>query len=64
MFIVGGAVFTVGGAQSTVGGAVFTLGGGQITVGGAVFIVGVATQNCYGPPWVQNMKKNHPGLTK
>ena len=50
MFIVGGAVFTVGGAQSTVGGAVFT-------VGGAVFIVGVATKNCYGPPWVQNMKK-------
>ena len=40
-------MFTVGGAEFTIGGAVFT-------VGGAVFTVGGATQNCYGPPWVQN----------
>ena len=43
-------MFTVEGAQFTVGGAVFT-------VGGTVFTVGGATQNCYGPQWVQNMKK-------
>ena len=41
----------------TVGGAVFTVGGAKITVGGALLTVGGATQNCYGPPWVQNMKK-------
>ena len=41
----------------TVGGGVFTVGGGVFTVGGGVFTVGGATQNCYGPPWVQNMKK-------
>ena len=58
-------MFTVGGAEFTVGGAVFTVGGAKITVGEAVLTVGGATQNCYGPPWVQNMKKkNHPGLTK
>ena len=47
----------------TVGGAVFTVGGGVFTVGGGVFTVGGATQNCYGPPWVQNMKKS-PGFDK
>ena len=54
---VGGAQFTVGGAEFTVGGAVFTVGGAVFTVGGVKFTVGGATQNCYGPPWVQNMKK-------
>ena len=29
----------------------------MFTIGGAVFTEGGATQNCYGPPWVQNMKK-------
>ena len=48
----------------TVGGAVFTVGGAQFTVGGALFTVGGATQNCYGPPWVQNMKKKSPGFDK
>ena len=41
----------------TLGGALFTVGGALFIVGGAVFTVGGATQNCYGPPWVQNMKK-------
>ena len=51
-------MFTVGGAEFTVRGAVFTVGGAKATVEGAVFTVGGATQNCYGPPWVQNMKKS------
>ena len=63
-FTVGETVFTVGGAEFTVGRAVFTVEGAKFTVGGAVFTVGGATRNCYGPPVVQNMKKNHPGLTK
>ena len=62
-FTVGGAQFTVGGALFTVGGAVFTVGGAKFTVGGAVFTVGGATQNCYGHPLVQNMKKS-PGFDK
>ena len=41
----------------------FTVGGAKFTVGGAVFTVGGATQNCYGPPWVQNMPKL-PGYDK
>ena len=41
----------------TVGGSKFIVGGAKFIVGEAVFTVGGATQNCYGPPWVQNMKK-------